>query len=55
MTTSLEHSLSGLIENLALMTDDDLMELFRVLERSYIHVLVEQGLRLRPCSVSRIA
>ena len=55
MTTNLEHSLSGLIDNLAAMDDDDLTELFRLIERSYIHVLVEQGLRLRSCSVSKIA
>jgi len=55
MITDFEDSLNGMIDNLALMNDDDLTEMFRLVERSYIHVLVEQGLRLRPCSVSQIA
>jgi len=55
MITDFEDSLNGMVDNLALMNDDDLTEMFRLVERSYIHVLVEQGLRLRSCSVSQIA
>jgi hypothetical protein len=57
MITNLDDSLSVLIAKISEISDEDLIVMARIVERAYIHVLVEQGLRVKvePCSVSHIA
>jgi hypothetical protein len=57
MTTELDREISSLIEKISVMPDEDLINMLKIIERAYIHILVEQGLRVKvdSCSVSRIA
>lgn len=44
-TTSVDEVLSAMIRDLAVLTDEDLIVVTKILERAYTHVLVERGLR----------
>lgn len=57
MITDLDREVSKLIEKISEIPDEDLINMSRIIERAYIHVLVEQGLRVKvdSCSVSHIA
>lgn len=57
MITDLDREVSKLIGKISEIPDEDLINMSRIIERAYIHVLVEQGLRVKvdSCSVSRIA
>lgn len=57
MITNLDDSLTVLIGKISELSDEDLLVMSRIVERAYIHVLVEQGLRVKvvPSSVSHIA
>lgn len=44
-TTSLDETLSRLIRDLSVISDEDLVTVARLVERAYTHILVEQGLR----------
>lgn len=57
MITDLDKEVSRLIEKISEIPDEDLVSMSRIVERAYIHILVEQGLRVEvdSCSVSRIA
>lgn len=47
MTSDLDSAVSGLIETISEISDEDLIVVARIIERAYIHVLVEQGLRVK--------
>ena len=57
MITNLDREVSRLIVKISEIPDEDLVNMSRIVERAYIHILVEQGLRVKvdSCSVSRIA
>ena len=57
MITDLDREVSKLIVKISEIPDEDLINMSRIVERAYIHILVEQGLRVKvdSCSVSRIA
>lgn len=57
MITDLDREVSRLIVKISEIPDEDLVNMSRIVERAYIHILVEQGLRVKvdSCSVSRIA
>jgi hypothetical protein len=57
MITNLDREVSRLIVKISEIPDEDLVHMSRIVERAYIHILVEQGLRVKvdSCSVSRIA
>lgn len=44
-TTELDETLSRLIRDLSVISEEDLIIVTRLLERAYTHVLVEKGLR----------
>lgn len=44
-TTDLDVSVSRLIRDISVISDEDLIATARILERAYTHVLVEQALR----------
>lgn len=57
MITDLDREVSKLIVKISEIPDEDLINMSRIVERAYIHILVEQGLRVKvdSCSVSHIA
>jgi hypothetical protein len=57
MITDFDDAISGMIEKISEIPNEDLINMSRIVERAYIHILVEQGLRVKvdSCSVSRIA
>ena len=44
-TTNVDETLSAMIRDLSVLTDEDLIVVTKILERAYTHVLVERGLR----------
>lgn len=44
-TTSVDVTLSRLIRDISVISDEDLILMARILERAYTHILVEQALR----------
>ncbi len=44
-TTDVDVTLSRLIRDLSVISDEDLVVMARIVERAYTHLLVEQGLR----------
>lgn len=57
MISTLQHHASELVSHISELTDEDLRVILQVIERTYIHVLIEQGLRGKEdlSGVSRIA
>jgi len=57
MITDFDREVSRLIGKISEIPDEDLVSMSRIVERAYIHILVEQGLRAQTdsASVSRIA
>lgn len=57
MTSNLDSAISEMIGSLSELTDQELILVSRIIERAYIHILVEQGLRVNVnfSSVSQLA
>jgi len=56
MTTDLDNAINKIVNKISEIPEEELIVISRIIERAYIHILVEQGLRvnIQPTSVSHI-
>jgi hypothetical protein len=54
MLTELNAALSSCVHSVSEATDKQLDEALQIVERAYIHIVIEQGLRSRDTGVSRL-
>ena len=55
MLTELNAALSSCVHNVSESTDEQLDQALQIVERAYIHIVIEQGLRSQDTGVSRLA
>lgn len=55
MLTELNAALTSCVSSVSEATDKQLDDALQIVERAYIHIVIEQGLRSRDISVSRLA